>query len=249
MDETDMGRSSAADPSGTTEAGMATDEAQSTEQWAEQRRAEARAQLPAAESHFSTPSWMDRGEVVPVPRAAPVVPAQVQPVHDTLHASAPLRSSEKVPEEAHWVERQRPRLVVGILLTLSLLGGVTFLVYSIITQETVAIVGLAVCGFLAVLFRATLMSKGVTTTDLKGTTLKIRMDGELHIFKLDDPDHIVQVVGQPGSSDWKVILEAPGRTVQLDGSQVNAHEMHPIAEYYRAIAVRERDRRHYRFNL
>lgn len=249
MGETDMDPTSGEEPGFTAEAGTTTGEAQTTDQWAEQRRAEARAHLPEPESHFSTPSWLDRGEVAPVPRA-PVVPTQAVPAHDSLHAYAPTPASDKVPESAHWIEHRRPRLVVGILLTLSLLGGIGFLVLAIVTQDTAAIIGLAACGFLTVLFRATLMSKGVTTTDLKGAILKVRMDGDLHVFKLDDPDHIVQVVGQPGSSGWKVILEAPdGKTIQLDASHVNAAEMHPIAEYYHAIAQRERDRRSYRFNL
>jgi len=249
MGETDMGSTSGADPSVAAEAGTTTDEAQTTEQWAEQRRAEARAHLPEPESHFSTPSWMERGPVAPVPRVSPVVPPQVQPAHDDLHAYAPAPASDAVPESAHWIEHRRPRLVVGILLTLSLLGGIACLVFAIVTQETAAIVGLAACGFLTVLFRATLMSKGVTTTDLKGTILKVRMDGVQHVFKLDDPDHVIQVVGQPGSSGWKVILEAPdGRVVELDASHVDAEEMHPIAEYYHAVAERERDRRTYRFN-
>lgn len=250
MDETDMGSAPGSDPAGNTEAGTTTDEAQTTEQWAEQRRAEARAQLPEPDTHFSTPSWMERGDVTPVPRVAPLVPTQTQPGHDDLHPFAPAPASDAVPESAHWIEHRRPRLVVGILLTLSLLGGIGFLVTAIITQEVAAIIGLAACGFLAVIFRATLLSKGVTTTDLKGAILTVRMDGELRIFKLDDPDHIIQIVGQPGSSGWKLILEAPdGRIVELDASHVNAHEMHPIAEYYRAVAERERDRRQYRFNL
>jgi hypothetical protein len=244
MDETDMGPN--AEPGAGLEAGTTTEEAATS---AEQLRNAARAHLPEAESHFSTPSWMDRGEVAPVPRVLPQVPVQAQPLHDELHAYAPIRASEAIPEAAHWVERRRPRVVVGVLLTLSLLGAIASLVVASITQDVVAIVALAACGFLAVVFRATLMSKGVTTTDLKGTTLKVRTGGDLQIFKLDDPDHIIQVVGQPDSPGWKVILEAPdGRIVTLDASLVNAQEMHPVALYYHAVAERERDRRHARFN-
>ncbi len=250
MDEMDMDAAAGPDADSTVEVGTATEQAQTTEQWAEQRRAEARAHLAEPESHFSTPSWMDRGEVRPVARVSPIVPAQAEPAHDTLHPYAATPASDAVLDSAHWVEHRRPRMVVGILLTLSLLGGIGFLVASIISQSTPAIVGLSVCGFLAVVFRATLMSKGVTTTDLKGATLKVRTGGDLQIFKLDDPDHIIEVVGEPGSSGWKVILEAPdGRIVELDASHVNAHEMHPVAEYYHAVAERERERRHYRFNL
>lgn len=243
MDEPDIG------PIQPSEAGTTTDEAAALD-WAEQRRAEARAPLAEPESHFSTPSWLDRGPVVPVPRAAPQVPEQVQPVHDTLHPYAPPPPSVVIAESAHWVEHRRPRLVVGILLTLSLLSAVGFLVAAIVTQGTAAIVGLVVCGVLVVIFRATLMSAGVTTTDLKGPILKVRVSGDLHIFKLDDPDHLVQLIGQPGSSGWKVVLESPtGSAVELDASDVNAEELHPVVEYYRGVAERERDQRQHRFNL
>jgi len=250
MDEPDMGPGAGAEPGGpSVETGTTTDEATAAD-WAAQRRAEARAPLAAPEEHFSTPSWLDRGTAAPVPRVAPAVPAQVQPVHDDLHAFAPVPASETIPESAHWVEHRRPRLVVGILLTLSLLAALGCLVVAAITQATPALVGLGVFGVLVVIFRATLMSTGVTTTDLKGAILKVRMNGDLHVFKLDDPDHLVRVEGRPGASGWKVILESPaGKVIELDASHVDAEEMHPIAEYYRGVAERERDRKRYRFNL
>lgn len=248
MDEPDMGPEAAAATRGT-DAGTTTDEAVAAD-WAEQRRAAARAPLPEPEEHFATPSWLDPSPAAAVPRPAPYVPPQVQPAHDDLHAFAPVPASDAIPESAHWVEHRRPRLVVGILLTVSLLAGLGFLVVAAITQEAAAIVGLGACGVLVVLFRATLMSTGVTTTELKGTILKVRMNGELHVFKLDDPGHLIEIVGDPGSSSWKLILESPtGRVVKLDASHVNAEEMHPIAEHYRDVAERERELRRYRFNL
>lgn len=256
MGEFDMGPIPGSEPGTSVDTGDAADGPQTTEQWAEQRRAEARAPLAEPESdsdsdsHFNTPSWMDRSEVAPVTRAAPYVPAQAAPAHDNLHAYAPMPASDTVPDSAHWTEHRRPRVVIGALLTVSLLGVAGFLVASIMTEAPAAIIGLSTCGFLSVVFRVTLMSRGVTVTDLKGTILKVRRDGELFIFRLDDPDHVIQVVGLPGSRSWKVILEAPdGRIVELDSAHVDAHEMHPIAEYYHAIAEREREQRHYRFNL
>ncbi len=254
MDEPDMGPDAGAQPGGpSAETGTTTDEATAAD-WAAQRRAEARALLAAPEEHFTTPSWLDRGTATPVPRVSPVVPAQVEPVHDDLHAfapvPAPVPATESIPESARWVERRRPRLVVGILLTLSLLAALGCLVVAIVTQETAALVGLAVFGVLVVIFRATLMSTGVTTTELKGPILKVRMNGDLHVFKLDDPDHLVRVEGQPGASGWKVVLESPaGKIIELDASHVDAEQMHPIAEHYRSVAERERDQKRYRFNL
>lgn len=206
------------------------------------------AETPAEQ--FATPSWLTPGATTHVPRVAPQVPPQAAPVHDDLHPSAPSRADSSIPDSAHWVEHRRPRRVVGALLVLSLLATLGFLAASIITQETAMIVGLASAGFLTVLFRATLMSTGVTTTDLKGTTLKVRTDGSIKIFRLDDPDHAIEIVGSPGSPQWKVILQAPdGSVVTLDSSHVDADEMHPIAEYYRTVSERERERRAYRFNL
>ncbi len=248
MDEPDMGPEAVTQPGVPgTETGTTTDE--TSPDRAAQLRAEARAPLAPPQEHFSTPSWLDRGTVDPVPRPVPAVPPQIQPAHDDLHAFAPLPPSDAVPESAHWVEHRRPRRVMGILLTLSLLAGLGFLVVAAVTQDTIALIGLGTFGFLAVIFRATLMSTGVTTTELKGAILQVRMNGNLHVFKLDDPDHLVQVVGRPGDSGWKVILESPaGTVVTLDASHVDAEQMHPIAEYYRGVAERERENKHYRFN-
>ena len=212
---------------------------------AEQRRAEARAQLEPP-ARFDTPSWLG-----PSTREflAPQVPEQNEPAHDRLHAYAPAPITDPVPETAHWVEHRKPRVFVGLLLTLALTGAVACLIVAVLDQSLVAGVGLVVCGFIAVLFRGALMSTGLTTVDLKNSTLKVRKDGELSIFNLADPAHRVEVAGTPGSSDWKVALESiDHREIVLTAAHVNPVEFDKIVTYYREIAERERQDRFNRFN-
>jgi hypothetical protein len=217
----------------------------SREDWAEQRRAEARAQLDPP-SHFDTPSWMG-----PSSRAntTPQVPVQSEPTHDQLHAYAPTPVADTVPDVAHWVEHRKPRLFVGVLLAAALIGAIASLVFAVVNQSAVAIVGLVACGLLAVIFRGALMSSGLTTVDLKGSTLRIRNEGELSIFNLADPSHRVEVTGTPDSGDWKVVLESMDhREITLTSAHVNPEEFHKIITYYGAVAERERQDRFNRFN-
>ncbi|MFL6155041.1 MAG: hypothetical protein ACJ72D_03045 [Marmoricola sp.] len=241
MGEMDMGEQTDA----LLETDTTTAEQLSRADWAEQRRAEARAHLDPP-SHFATPSWIGPTTHEYVP---PQVPVQSEPVHDQLHVYAPTPVADMVPDSAHWVERRKPRLFVGALLSLALAGAVASLVFSILDQSVVAVVALVGCGIVAVIFRGALMSAALTTVDLKGSTLKVRAGNELSVFNLADPATRVDVTGTPGSSSWNVVLESVHhRQIILTAAHVNPVEFDQILLHYRALAERERLDRHDRYN-
>jgi hypothetical protein len=231
MDETDTG---------TTRSREALS-AEAARQLAEQRRAEAR-------THFDTPSWLG-----PTRPGATAIPEQIEPEHDDLDEQievvAPAPSHSPIPETAHWAEKANPRIVAGTVLVLALVGVLASLAVTIVTQSVGAIVALAACAFVAVIFRGALMGSGVTTVDLKGSVMRIRKGGQLDIINLADPVHIVDLIGTPDQSTWRLRLEAvDGRVVELGPQQVDARELHRIVEYYRSIADRARRDRENRFN-
>lgn len=231
MDETDT----------TPTAGPDAMAAEAARQWAEQQRAQARAQ-------FTTPSWI--GPARPWQETQPLIPEQAEPTHDELAQLTPTTAPHaRIPDNAHWVERHRPRLVAGTLLVVALAGVVTFLVLTITSQSTTAIVGLAASAFVAVIFRGALMGTGITTVDLQGSVLRIRKGGVLDVVNLTDPVHLVELVGTPDQSSWRLRLEAvDGRVIELGPHQVDAAELHRAVEYYRSIANREKGDRDRRFN-
>jgi len=231
MDETDT----------TPTAGPEAIAAEAARQWAEQQRAQARAQ-------FSTPSWI--GPARPGQETQPLIPAQPEPTHDEFDLVVPVTAPHTpIPDNAHWAERQRPRVVAGALLVLALAGVVTFLVLTITTQSTTSIVGLVASAFVAVVFRGALMSAGLTTVDLQGSVLRIRNGGVLDVVNLSDPVHLVELVGTPDQPSWRLRLETvDGRLIELGPQQVDATELHRAVEYYRAIANREKWDRERRFN-
>jgi hypothetical protein len=229
MDETDT----------TPTAGPEALSAEAARQWAEQQRAAARAQ-------FSTPTWIgpDRH-----PEVTAQIPTQAEPDHDEIEIPVPTSSGPPIPDTAHWAEKARPRLVAGTILLLALAGVLGFLVLAIVTQSVGAIVGLGASAFVAVIFRGALMSSGVTTVDLKGSIMRIRKGGVLDIVNLADPVHLVELVGTPDQPTWRLHVEAvDGRTVEIGPRDVDAHEVHRIVEYYRAIATRDKLERERRFN-
>lgn len=239
MDEMDMGDQIVAPP--TEGDAIAAEEATR----AEQLRAEARAALQPP-THFDTPSWLGPSTREFVP---PQVPVQPEPVHDQVHVYAPTPVDDSIPETAHWVEHRKPRVLVGVMLTLTTLGALASLVFTVLDRSALSITGLAVCGVLAVIIRGTLMSAALTTVDLKSSTLRVRQDNELSVFNLADPATRVEVTGAPGTPAWKVVLESVHhREITLTSAHVDSEEFDHILLHYRAVAERERQERHDRYN-
>ena len=230
MDETDTGQV----------AGPETASAEAARQWAEQRRAAARAQ-------FQTPTWLGPS------RADGPIPAQVEPDHDEIEdvavVAAPTPARTPIPDTAHWSETARPRIVAGVLLFAALAGVIVCLVLTITTQSVGAIAGLVGSAFVAVIFRGALMGSAITTVDLKGSIMRIRRGGVLDIVNLADPVHRAQLLGTPDQPSWRLRVEAvDGRVIELGPQQVDPHELHRIVEYYHAIAERDQRDRERRFN-
>lgn len=208
-------------------------------QWAEQQRAAARAQ-------FQTPTWLGPARPGTEPGA---IPAQVEPEHDEVPVVVPETPADPIPATAHWAEKAAPRLLAGSILLAALAGTIGFLVLAITSQSVAAIVGLAACALVAVIFRGALMSSGITTVDLKGSIMRIRKAGVLDVVNLADPVHRVELIGSPDQAGWRLHLEAvDGRIIELGPKEVDPVEVHRIVQHYRRIAERERRDRERRFN-
>lgn len=237
MDETDTGQV----PGQVTEkaSGHEAMSAEAARQWAEQRRAAARAE-------FQTPTWLGPARI-----DGAQIPAQIEPEHDEIEdfeipAPAPR---QHIPDTAHWTETAKPRLAAGIVLFAALSGVIVFLVLTITTQSINAIAGLVGSAFVAVIFRGALMGSALTTVDLKGSILRIRSGGVLDVVNLADPVHHVELIGTPDKPTWRLRLQAvDGRIVELGPKQVDPAQMHRIVEYYRAVAERDKRERERRFN-
>lgn len=173
--------------------------------------------------------------------AARRLPQQVPPVHDELADPLPRPT---VPATARWVERPRPRVLAALLLVASLAAAVTCLVLALRTQSTESVVGLVFSALLAVLCRGAMMSSGLMTVELKGSLLTVRHDGYVDRFDLAGHVQLVELVGDPDRSSWRLRLEtADGRVVELTRRQVDAREMHGIVEFYQSLAERKRRER------
>lgn len=229
MDETDINSAVTSDA----------ETARAAREWAEQRRAAARAQ-------FETPSWIGPNRHPEAPTES-LIPAQADPAHDFVIPQP--RLGEPIPETAQWVERAKPRVAAGVILVAAIGGLITSLVLTLTTQSPGAIVALVSCAFVAVIFRGALMSASITTVDLKGSTLRVRRGPVMDMFNLADPGRVAELVGTPEQSTWRLRLEAlDGHVVELGPAQVDAAEMHRIVEHYRAIAHRDMREREERYN-
>jgi hypothetical protein len=188
----------------------------------------------------------------------PVIPAQKVPTHDTdapapAPAPEPARESATqpvtIPHHARWRASHLPRVLVGVLLGLSALG-TTALALRFIEQRSSdgfasLVIGLTVIVVLWVL----LIASTPQVVRLDGSVLSVHNTGGTERFDLADGLQPVDVVGNPRTSHWAVLLHRPNSTtVVLRHHDVVATELDPIVRHYRRVAEQRHTEREARFS-
>ena len=189
---------------------------------------------------------------------APLIPAQKVPTHDTdapapEPAPEPARESAvqllTVPNNARWRASHLPRVLVGALLAPSAVG-TAVLAQRFFTERTSdgfasLVIGLTVIVVLWVL----LIASTPQVVRLDGSVLSVHNTGGTERFDLADGLQPVDVVGNPRTSHWAVLLHRPNNTtVVLRHHDVVATELDPIVRHYRRVAEQRHTERDARFS-
>jgi hypothetical protein len=173
--------------------------------------------------------------------------AKVQEPDPQVTPARPLSTS--VPVTAQWKAGHGARVFAAALLVLAVGGtsalGLRYAETHGSDEFLSTVVGLAVIvGLWALLIAST-----PQVISLRGSVLTVRNSSGTELFDLADGLHPVDVVGEPRSSNWAVLLHRPNNTsVVLRRRDVDAVALDPIVRHYRDLAEQRRSDRQARFD-
>lgn len=185
-------------------------------------------------------------------RPVPRIPTQASPIHEKRSVTPiePVADvAPAVPETALWRASHLPRVFVGTLLALAAVGtsglGVRYTQSRGSDDFVSLVIGLAV----VVVLWAVLIASTPQVVRLQGSVLTVHNSGGTERFDLADRLQDVEVVGDPKTSHWAVLLHRPNNTtVVLRRHDVNASELDPIVRHFRTVAHRRGAERDARFS-
>lgn len=203
---------------------------------------------------------------------APRIPLQAQPTHDSevepqvvsprarltpVATPAPVIrrrpavevTPATVPVTATWTGSHLPRILAGTVLVLAGLGTSGLAVRYAQSRTSEDFVSLVVGLVVVVVLWAIMMASAPQTVTIENSILTVHNTGGTERFDLAEALQSVDVVGNPRTSYWAVLLHrANDATVVLRRNDVVATELDPIVRHYRAIADQRRSDREARFN-
>jgi hypothetical protein len=172
----------------------------------------------------------------------------VAPVEATPVAAPVATPSSVAPETARWRASHLPRVLAAVLLALALVGtamlGARF--FEVHTSDS--LVSLAISTAVVVVLWAMLIASTPQEVTLEGSMLTVHNRGGHEHFDLADGLQPVDLVGDPRSSKWALLLHRADRTsVVLRRHDVVATGLDPIVRHYRTVADQRFDERSARF--
>ncbi len=181
----------------------------------------------------------------------PRIPLQTAPAHDSLavpRACLPPTPRGSVPERATWRAGVTPRLVVAGLLLLATVRTLTIGSHYLASPSSDDLISLTIAVGVLVALGALLVAVAPRVVTLEGSRLTVRTHSGTETFDLADALQLVDVVGNPHTSHWAVLLHrADDTTLVLRHQHVVGTELDPIVRHYRIVADRRSLEREARF--
>jgi hypothetical protein len=180
-------------------------------------------------------------EAVEAVEAAPAVePAQV-PV--------PTQVPHHLPASVQWKASHGPRVLAAVLLLLAVAGTSALGLRYVETRGSDEFISVVIGVGVVVALWGLLIASTPQVVSLRGSILTVRNSSGSERFDLADGLQPVDVVGEPRSSQWAVLLHRPNNTsVVLRRRDVDAVALDPIVRHYRAMADQRYADRQARFS-
>lgn len=191
----------------------------------------------------------------------PLIPAQKVPTHETVEA-VPEAVPEVVPEvvaqaepiatlptHLQWKASHGPRVFAAAMLLFSVAGTFALGMRYAETRGTNEFISVVIGVGVVVALWALLIASTPQVISLRGSILTVRNSSGSERFDLADGLQPVDVVGEPRSSQWALLLHRPNNTsVVLRRRDVDAVALDPIVRRYRALADQRYHDRQVRFS-
>ncbi|MET0840351.1 MAG: hypothetical protein ABWY19_16345 [Marmoricola sp.] len=189
-------------------------------------------------------------EVKPVEVEVATDEAEEAPEPAELAAQvSPVLSRANFPARAHWKASHGPRVFAAAMLLFAVAGTSALALRYAETRGSEEFVSLVVGVGVVVALWALLIASTPQVVSLRGSLLTVRNSSGSECFDLADGRQSVDVVGEPRSSQWALLLHRPNNTsVVLRRRDVDAVALDPIVRHYRALADQRYADRQVRFS-
>ena len=214
--------------------------------------AEASVETPA-EASVETPA--EASVVIPAetpvetPAETPVEASVETPVETSVETPQAEEATFTAPHTARWRASHGPRMLAGVLLVLAV-GGTSAL--GLQYQQDPGrdeLISLAIGLVVVVGLWAMLIASTPQVVSLRGSVLTIHNSSGTERFDLADSLQPVDLVGEPHSSKWALVLHRANHTsLVLRRRDVNATQLDPVVRHYRIVAARTYAERQARFS-
>ena len=154
-----------------------------------------------------------------------------------------------VPQKARWRASHLPRSLAASMLVLACLGTTTLAVRYAEVRSADNAIALAIGVGVIVGLWALLIASTPQVVLLSGSVLTVRNSRGVEQFDLADGLQPVDVVAEPTSSKWALLLHrADCSSVVLRRRDVDAVQLDRIVRHYRRLAIRSESDRRARFD-
>lgn len=161
----------------------------------------------------------------------------------------PLLQTVSFPRTAQWKASHGPRIFAATLLLLAVAGTSALGLEYAQTHETDQLISVVIGVGVVVGLWALLIASTPQVVSLRGSVLTVRNSSGSVRFDLADGLQPVDVVGEPRSSHWALLLHRPNNTsVVLRRRDVDAVALDPIVRHYRSLAEQRWTDRQVRFS-
>jgi hypothetical protein len=188
--------------------------------------------------------------VAEVADAAPEILAEY--VEELAPEAAPQLSPTRAPSmptSVQWKASHGPRVFAAALLLFAVAGTFALGMQYAQTREADEFVSVVIGVGVVVGLWALLIASTPQVVSLRGSVLTVRNSSGSERFDLADGLQPVDVVGQPRSSQWALLLHRSNNTsVVLRRRDVDAVALDPIVRHYRAMADQRYSDRQVRFS-
>ena len=154
-----------------------------------------------------------------------------------------------VPAKAQWKASHGPRVFAAALLLFAVAGTSALGLRYAETHSSDEFISVVIGIGVVVGLWALLIASTPQVVSLRGSILTVRNSSGSERFDLADGLQPVDVVGQPRSSQWALLLHRSNNTsVVLRRRDVDAVALDPIVRHYRALAEQRYSDRQVRFS-